>query len=119
VRAPPGDTESLVGETCVVDMTDARAVVGVRKEDVGEGSGCTGADSSVSSEEDVVVEIKRAGFGKVLYVEPREVYLENQELYQSNSYKKAREKSLTLHRKGCSKELSAVARNSRPRSRTS
>jgi hypothetical protein len=52
------------GVVCVDDSSDESAVPGVRSVGVTEGSEELGGMST-----------SRAGFGKVLYVEPREVYL--------------------------------------------
>ena len=65
-----GDNVSSTRDLCIFDITSVRALAGDNRVAVVSGV----ADSKCSSRV-VISEIRRAGFGDVLKVEPRDVYL--------------------------------------------
>jgi hypothetical protein len=65
-----GDSVSSTRALCIFDITSVRALAGDIKEEA-----VSGVAGSKCSSRVVISEIRRAGFGDVLKVEPRDVYL--------------------------------------------
>lgn len=101
------------GIVCVLDMTSVRALVGVMREEAVSGVVGSGGRSWVA-----ISGTRRAGFGNVLYVEPREVYLSEIFISECQMGCAGLHHPLTPGHINCSMELANGGGMSRRRHRT-